>query len=119
MAKDLAGVINELVEKGYNFRNVYYSRNASKFSETTSSNFSLSNIHEVFARYMKKGHNNFEVILDSEYKCAEKYYFVGMDTANKKLELKKLHYENNLDSYKGLIDIFKENGWKVEVKGDK
>jgi len=40
-----------------------------------------------------------------------------LDTANKKLELKKLHYENNLDSYRGLIDIFKEDGWSVDING--
>jgi|SRR3989344_1584989 len=117
MAKELADVVNELIEKGYNFRNVYYSKNDSKFSETTSSNFSLSNIHEVFAKHIKQGHNNFDVILNSEFKGAEKYYFACLDSANKKLELKKLHYENNLDSYKGLIDIFNENGWKVEING--
>ena len=119
MAKDLAGVINELVEKGYNFRNVYYSKNDYKFSETTSSNLSLSNIREVFAKHIKQGHNIFEIILDSEFKGAEVFYFFGLDTANKKLELKKLHYENNLDSYRGLIDIFKESGWIVDVSKSK
>ncbi len=119
MAKDLVELSKELVEKGYDFKKIYYSEAKDKFLETTSSNFSFNNITEVFAKHIKMGHNNFEVILNSEYKGAEKYYFVSLDSANKKIKLKEQHYNPNKDSYKGLIDIFKENEWKVDISDGK
>jgi len=117
MAKELTDIVNELIDKKYEFKALYCSRtNNNYFSESTNLNISSKNINKILPQYIEKGYKYFGIVLVSGF---NKYYFISLDTENKKIKLPELHYENNQDIYKRLADIFKENEWKVDLSKSK
>jgi|SRR3989344_7748954 len=113
---DLAGIVKELSGKDYAFRVVYFSKSAENiFLESNKHILTSNGVDKVFEKYLRSGNTYFEVILENK----GKHHYLGLDSKNRTLKLKELHYKNNSEAYKELIALFKENEWKVDLYNSK
>ncbi len=109
---DLTGIVKELSKKDYVFRVIYFSKsNENPFLESNRLVLTSNSVDKIFGKYLQEGKTYFEVILENKGKP----HYLGLDSKNRTLKLKELHYKNNSEEYKELIDLFKENEWKIDL----